>query len=216
MSTPSTAAPLPHLRIHRLRIGHPDQALIARDWSADIGPGVALVHGDTGSGKSTLIRVLAGDAPALGGTVALPHASLPSDRATWRRQVFHVDPGTEAFHEMSVQQCVAALTEGDAGFDAERWQALALAFGLEPHLEKKLLMLSTGSRRKVWLATALASGRALVLLDEPTAALDAGSVRALQAALAEAARDTRRLVLVASSDHWPDLPWQLNAPLPLG
>jgi ABC-type nitrate/sulfonate/bicarbonate transport system ATPase subunit len=41
---------------------------------------------------------------------------------------------------------------------------------------KQLFMLSTGSKRKVWLTAAFASGAALLLLDEPFAALDAPSI----------------------------------------
>jgi ABC-type nitrate/sulfonate/bicarbonate transport system ATPase subunit len=41
---------------------------------------------------------------------------------------------------------------------------------------KQLFMLSTGSKRKVWLTAAFASGAAVLLLDEPFAALDAPSI----------------------------------------
>ncbi len=189
-----------------------------RAWSADLGPGLTLLHGDTGSGKSTLLRALAGEpAPglALRGGLALPLAALPGDAAAWRRQVFYVDPGTQAFHAMGVRESVAQLRADDAGFDTARWEALAEAFGLAPHLDKGMHMLSTGSRRKVWLACALASGRPLTLLDEPGAALDAASVRALQAALAEVAQAGRRLVIVASGEAWPALPWRARFDLPM-
>jgi hypothetical protein len=43
-------------------------------------------------------------------------------------------------------------------------------------MDKKLFMLSTGSKRKVWLAAGFASGADLLLLDEPFAALDAPSI----------------------------------------
>ena len=57
-------------------------------------------------------------------------------------------------------------------------QHLIQAFELTPHLEKPLYMLSTGSKRKVWLAAAFASGAAVTLLDQPFAALDKASVGA--------------------------------------
>ncbi|RYF78599.1 MAG: ATP-binding cassette domain-containing protein [Comamonadaceae bacterium] len=209
-----SAAP-PTLRVRELQVAYDGEAPLVRQWCADIGPGLTLLHGDTGSGKSTVLRVLAGQQPATRGTLALPHAALPGPAADWRRQVFFVDPGTQDFHAMTVQECVAWLRADDADFDAARWQALADAFGLAPHLDKGMHMLSTGSRRKVWLACALASGRALTLLDEPTAALDVASIRALHAALDDVARESRRIVIVASGEPWAGLPWRASFTLPM-
>ena len=68
------------------------------------------------------------------------------------------------------------------------WSEVALTaqlegFALHEHLDKRLEMLSTGTRRKLRLAAALASGATLVLLDDPGAALDARSQRHLAEAL---------------------------------
>ncbi len=60
-------------------------------------------------------------------------------------------------------------------------------------------MLSAGSRRKVGLVAAAASGAALTLLDTPFAALDVASGRVLAELLAEAADDAGRAWVVA--DH---------------
>ena len=53
------------------------------------------------------------------------------------------------------------------------------AFRLDEHLDKRLFMLSTGTRRKLALVMAWASGADLVLLDQPFAALDGRSREAL-------------------------------------
>jgi energy-coupling factor transporter ATP-binding protein EcfA2 len=55
---------------------------------------------------------------------------------------------------------------------------------LAEHLAKPLYMLSTGSKRKVWLAAAFAAGATLTLLDDPFAALDKPSIRFVQQRLA--------------------------------
>ena len=103
--------------------------------------------------------------------------------------------------------------EGDAGFDEATWQRLADGFALAPHLEKSMFMLSTGSKRKVWLAAALASSRPLLLLDEPTGGLDAASIRCLWGVLPERART--RAVVVASGDRIDALPLAATLALPL-
>jgi ABC-type multidrug transport system ATPase subunit len=208
-------AATPILHIDHLRFAYPGDPPIAAGWSARIGAGVTLLHGDTGSGKSTLLRVLAGALPATGGRLTLAGEALPGAAEAYRRQVFFVDPSTDAFDAMGVQECAASLRWADVPFDAARWQALVDGFSLAPHLEKKMFMLSTGSKRKVWLAAALASSRPLTLLDEPTAGLDAGSMRCLWRTLAEVAQEGGRAVVVASGETLDDVPLAGTITLPL-
>jgi ABC-type Mn2+/Zn2+ transport system ATPase subunit len=75
--------------------------------------------------------------------------------------------------------------------------------GLAPHIDKPLYMHSTGSKRKVWLAAALASGATLTLLDEPFAALDKSSIRRILELLQEAAQHTHRAWVVADYEAPP-------------
>ena len=200
------------LEIRNLGFAYPGEPPLATDWTAAIGPGVTLLHGDTGSGKTTLLRVLAGTLAARG-RLALDGVRLDRDAEAYRRAVFFVDPSTDAFDPLTVSACTAALREGDAGFDAATWQRLADGFGLAPHLGKSMFMLSTGSKRKVWLAAALASSRPLLLLDEPTGGLDAASIRCLWGVLPERART--RAVVVASGDRIDALPLAATLALPL-
>lgn len=201
-SSPSLPLP-PILRIDALGFAYPGQPPIASNWTAAIGPGVTLLYGDTGSGKSALLQVMAG-------------ASLDTAPEAYRRQVFFVDPSTDRFDQATVHECTAALREGDAGFSDARWQALVEGFSLTPHLAKSMFMLSTGSKRKVWLAAALASSRPLVLLDEPAAALDAGSVRCLWRSLGELGQTgSHRAFLVASAERIDTVPLVATITLPL-
>lgn len=211
----SPASTPPILHIDHLRFAYPGDPPIAADWSACIGAGVTLLHGDTGSGKSTLLRVLAGTLPATDGRLTLAGAALPGAAEAYRRQVFFVDPSTDAFDAMGVQECAASLRRADVPFDTVRWQALVDGFSLAPHMEKKMFMLSTGSKRKVWLAAALASSRPLTLLDEPTGGLDAGSMRCLWRTLAEIAQEGDRAVIVASGERLDDVPMAATITLPL-
>jgi ABC-2 type transport system ATP-binding protein len=200
MSEP--AAPI--LVVLGLHFAYPTQPPLASGWSAAIGPGVTLLHGDTGSGKSTLLRCLAGELPAAG-RLTLAGVRLDADREAYRRRVFPhpllINPPTDVDDQATARACTVALSDGDVGFDAGEWQDLVDGFALTPHLDKPLYMLSTGSKRKVWLAAALASGRALVLLDEPAGALDAASVRCLRAALGRRTQRRDAAVVVASAER---------------
>ena len=194
-------APAEVLRLSDLSFAYAGQAPLASNWSAAIGAGVTLLHGDTGSGKSTWLRVFAGRLPATRGQLTLAGARLADDPEAYRRQVFFCESTTDAFDPVTARDATAALSADDARFSEARWRELVDGFALAPHLDKPIYMLSTGSRRKVWLAAALASGRPLILLDEPTGALDAASIRTLHGALDALARQARQAVVVASSER---------------
>ena len=176
------------LKIESLTVGYPDQRAIVDRWTATIGPGVTLLFGDTGSGKSSLLRALAGVDGASTGQLTLAGIALRADATGYRRHVYFPDP-SDSTHDQRIA--------GDIVGTAAREHASG--FALEPHLNKPLYMLSTGSRRKVWLAAALACDKALVLLDEPTGGLDAPSKVYLSGALAALTRQKERVVVVASS-----------------
>ena len=80
-------------------------------------------------------------------------------------------------------------------WDASLLEALAGGLGLDEHADKALFKLSTGSRRKVWLAAAFASGAALTLLDQPFAAVDKASMRVITEWLDGAAQAGRAVVV---------------------
>jgi ABC-type multidrug transport system ATPase subunit len=203
------------LQIRDLRFAYPQEAPVVSGWSASIGAGTTLLHGDTGSGKSTLLRVLAGSVAADEGRLTLYGVDLQDDPAAYRRNVFFCEPSTDAFDQVDAHACTAQLRGDDAHFDEALWQSLVEGFGLVPHLHKPMYMLSTGSKRKVWLAAALALQRPLTLLDEPAGALDGGSVRCLWQTLASLASRHDRAIVVASSDAALRVPLVATISLPL-
>ncbi|SFN05501.1 ATP-binding cassette domain-containing protein [Variovorax sp. OV329] len=210
---PSASASI--LVVDDLSFAYPGQPPIASRWSASIGAGVSLLYGDDGSGKSTILRMLAANQPAGGGRLTLAGARLDAEPDVYKRKVFFVDPETDAFDAVTAVECASTLKAGDARFSEASWQALVDGFALAPHLGKQMHMLSTGSRRKVWLAAALASGRPLTLLDEPTAALDSASIRFLWRALAEIAEERTRAIVIASAARIDSVPLSGSLELPL-
>ena len=186
-------------------------------------PGVTWLRGDTGSGKTSLLAVLAGTQP-LTGSLSLAGIHLATDAAAYRRLVFWRDPTDAAFDALTPPQVIAALQADYPLFDPAACQRLLQVFALAPHLAKPLYALSTGTRRKVWLAAALSAGAALTLLDEPTAGLDAPATAALMQALADVSRkpsrkpghQAGRAVLVASGTPLLGVPLAGLIDLPLG
>lgn len=159
---------------------------VLRQLDLVLRPGLTLVRGDEGTGKSTLLRLLAGQLAPTAGRLRGPGDAVQSDEVQ-----------AEADDEVPVQQWLALRRARHAGWQAATEQALLAGFALQEHLHKRLAMLSTGSRRKVGLVAAAASGAALTLLDTPFAALDAPSSRVLAGLLAEAAASRTRAWVVA-------------------
>ncbi|QHE85859.1 ABC transporter ATP-binding protein [Hydrogenophaga sp. BPS33] len=189
----------PVLHVKGLRFGWPDAPPLFDGLNLDLPPGVSLVQGDDGSGKSTLLRLIAGAQAADAGTLAIHGIALDRQHDAYRHQVFWIDPQTEAHDALAAKGYLDSLSHHYPSFDAEAMAELVEGFGLGPHLAKPMYMLSTGSRRKVWLTAAFAAGTPLTLIDQPFAALDAPSLRFLHGLLQEASEHPSRAWLLA--DH---------------
>jgi ABC-type multidrug transport system ATPase subunit len=196
------------LRADRLRFAWPGEPPLFDGLSLRLGPGVHLLSGEDGCGKSTLLSLLAGERTAQAGTLSIGGASLQQNAAAYRQSVFWVDPQSEAFEQVNAEAAWAALAAHHPHFNHPLLAELAQAFGLDEHAHKPLYMLSTGSKRKVWLCAAFAAGAALTLIDQPFAALDGPSIRLLRELLGEASEHPRRAWLLA--DH------EAPAGVPLG
>ncbi len=185
------------------------------DLSLKLPAGVGWVRGGDGRGKTSLLRLLAGVLAADAGALRLKGVLLHRHPAAYRQQVFWCDPHhCVDLDAISASAYFATLPAAYPNFNAQILTRCVQGLSLQTHTDKPLYMLSTGSKRKVWLAAAFASGAALTLLDDPFAALDQPSIRFVLQLLKNAAQGTDSAVLVAHYDVVADLP--LAALLDLG
>jgi len=187
------------LHVENLRFAWPGQPPLFDHLTLALGPGAHLLRGEDGCGKSTLLALLSGERAAQGGTLRVAGVSLRQDPAAYRQAVFWIAPDAVDFDAVSATQAWATLGARYPSFNTALLAELADAFGLTEHAHKPLYMLSTGSKRKVWLCAAFAAGAPLTLIDQPFAALDAPSIRLLRELLAEASEHPSRAWLLA--DH---------------
>lgn len=170
----------------RLGFAHPGAAPLLHALSFDIRPGLTLVCGGDGRGKTSLLRLIAGELQA---TAGLAHRHAETS--------YFERPEDPAYDALVARDWLAARRQRFAGWQVDVQTRLIEDFGLAPHIDKPLYMLSTGSRRKVGLLAAAASGAALTLIDMPFVALDAASSRVLTGLLAEAAAGRARAWVIA-------------------
>jgi ABC-type multidrug transport system ATPase subunit len=185
------------LRAAGLVYGFGKQAALFKDFSLSLPPGVTWLGGDESTGKTTLLRLLAGELAAHSGRLQVNGGSLAENPDAYRSQVFWVDPRTPLWDALTPQAYWEGVRRQYPTFDEELLADLVDGLALEPHLPKSLYMLSTGTKRKVFLAGAFASGAIVTLLDEPFAALDKASIVLLLELLKEAASHPHRSWVVA-------------------
>ncbi len=167
---------------------------------------LTVVAGPSGSGKSSLLRVLAGlDAPTRGSVrvddIAVRGASRRPMRAIRRRVGYVFQRGTENFVPYLTLGEHLRMQEREAVRDpVVPVEELVERLGIAHRVDARVDELSGGEQARGAVAQVLASGAAIVAADEPTAELDTASATALVATM-------RRLVdlgvtfVVASHDR---------------
>ncbi|HKU30452.1 thiol reductant ABC exporter subunit CydD [Arthrobacter sp. NyZ413] len=194
----------PGLVLDSLEASWPGSGPVFTGLSADAGPGRWLsVTGPSGSGKTTLLSVLLGFLPASSGAAYL------SGNAAWCPQEAHL------FDSTIRGNLLLARPAGRKPNEDDMWQALGsvglsglvngLPAGLDSRIGPSGSFLSGGERQRLAMARTLLSGATVLLLDEPTAHLDAEAASLLMAELRQGLRHvTVVLVTHNPADIGPD------------
>lgn len=188
------------IRVRRLRVQYAGASEAALAVAAlDVAPGerVALV-GPNGSGKTTLLSVLAGCVDYTGDVTVGGEAPKGRTLRNVRRRlgVLFENPDDQ-FLFPTVREDVGYALRGLPHEEMERRVDMLLAdLGL-PTANRPIASLSRGQRQRVALAGVLAAEPGLLLLDEPTAALDEAEKRRLVDVL----RASPATLLVATHDR---------------
>ena len=182
------------------------RTLLLRNISFKIEPGTALgVIGPSGTGKSSLARVLVGIWRPTAGAVRLDGAALDQFTDDERGKRIGYLPQDLALFDASVADNIARLAEhrdDPAVIEAARRAGahemiLRLPQGYDSLIGPGGARLSGGQRQRVALARALYGDPALVVLDEPNAHLDSQGEQALIAAIQDMRQRGRTVVIMA-------------------
>lgn len=180
-----------------------------QDVSLDVHAGeLALLMGPSGSGKTTLLSIMGGILRPTSGSVivagreiaGLRESELPGIRLAHIGFVFQ---GFNLFPALSALENVALALDVRGSLDRRAWNLSYEALqsvGLADKAHARPADLSGGQKQRVAIARALVSDPAIVLADEPTAALDSTSGQQVLELLRRLATDRQRAVLVVTHD----------------
>ncbi len=142
------------------------------------GRGITVLFGVSGSGKTSLLRCVAGLERTPGALVSIAGETWQDDAAsvylpTWQRPLGYVFQEASLFEHLNVRGNLQfGLKRIKGAADASALGAAIDLLGISALLERKTTQLSGGERQRVAIARALATQPRLLLLDEPLAALD--------------------------------------------
>ncbi|MCB9557614.1 MAG: ABC transporter ATP-binding protein [Deltaproteobacteria bacterium] len=191
------------LLVEQLRVDRGKRCVLEGiDLRIDRGEVVALV-GPNGSGKTTLLKAIAGLLPFAG---KLLLGGLPAEQLSHRERacrVSYVPQQSSLDAALSVREVVGqgrmvhrSFLAGERSADLEAIDWAMVSTDVATLAQRPFNALSYGERRRVLLARALACRAPLVLLDEPTAALDIGHVVELFALIERIVNEQQVAVLI--------------------
>jgi iron complex transport system ATP-binding protein len=163
---------------------------------------MTVLLGPNGAGKTTLLRVLAGViVPKLGEVYLGEHRLRQMGRSAVARQCAYLPQNTGASFDICVEDVVTLGRYPHVG----PWRALSRQdyaaihramerVGVTALRHRALPTLSGGERQRVFIARALAQEAPVLLLDEPSAALDIGRQIELMALLADLHAEGRTIL----------------------
>ncbi len=187
-----------------LRIGHLSKTIrnkkILTDLNFEIDHGqVAIFLGESGVGKSTLLRVLNNLDSYDTGTFCLDGENLDLAQANHRHLIGMVFQHFNLFEHLSVEDNIILTLTVSKKMDKKRAKDIAdhllHRYGLQDHSKASISHLSGGQKQRLAIARTLALDPKIVCLDEPTSALDPRLTSQVAKFIAELATENRIVIL---------------------
>ena len=193
------------LSVDALDFGYP-QCNVFQGFSLRCNAGLILLCGDESTGKTTLLRLLAGELAAQKGRVAVGGVDAVQEPERYSAQVLD-RPRSDALNTTTAQAWLDAPPPSIRAGMRTLWRCTLQALRWQSIWPNLFMRCPPALGAKVCMAAALASGAPLTLIDDPIAGLDKPSVTYLTQALNSCADEPERVVVVAHHAPLPGVRW---------
>lgn len=181
------------IEITNLKFGYKSRTMVFDSLSLAIPSGeIVGLLGRNGTGKSTLLNLLAGLLDATAGSIAIEGVDV-ARRGVALNSKLMIVPEEFKLPALTLDRFVRVTSPFYEAFDEERFADCCARF--EVRRSARLDRMSMGQRKKAYLSFALACNTPILLLDEPTNALDIPARQALRQMLAEQVNDERTIII---------------------
>ena len=165
--------------------------------------------GDTGSGKSSLLKTIYGDLPLQKGTGIVIEQNLADlnykNKYIFRRKMGMIFQNFNLINSWTVYQnldySLRALDWPDKEIRHNRIREIVFEVGIAKKLQNKIYELSGGEQQRVAISRALLNKPELLIADEPTGNLDINSTNDLMYLIKKIATESQTAVLFATHDY---------------
>jgi heme exporter protein A len=178
-----------------------NRKMIFQNVSFDLARGGSLaITGRNGSGKSTLVKIIAGVLSPTTGSVTIAQDRRALEEFQRKEHVGLVSPYLQLYDEFTALENVEILSRirGMTKPPSERAQALLAQFSLWERRNDYLRVFSSGMKQRLKYVFALVHKPTVLILDEPTANLDAEGVGAVHEIVR--AQTQEGILIVATND----------------
>ncbi|ENM5742997.1 heme ABC exporter ATP-binding protein CcmA [Vibrio metoecus] len=185
-----------------------DERILFESLSFEIHTGeLVQIEGRNGTGKTTLLRIIAGLGESDSGEILWDSNKIQSDRENYHQDLLFLGHQTGIKRELTAAENLRfyQAVHQQAVSEVEIFQALAKV-GLAGREDVPVGQLSAGQQRRVALARLWLSQKKLWILDEPLTAIDKQGVKVLEALFLNHAEQGGIVILTTHQDMFADNP----------
>lgn len=168
--------------INHIKVAFGEQVLFKSDYLKINSNEIYLLLGLNGTGKSTLLRIIAGLKKPSTGSIVLKGSLLYQPQ---KPMIFDLS---------ALDNAMIAMDNSDKGSATE----ILKAVGLNKRIDQKAKLLSSGEQQRLCLARSILTGGDILLLDEPFSAVDIKSIKTLEGLLKDYCASGNRTMILAT------------------
>lgn len=170
-----------------------------------LNPGITLLVGKNGAGKSTFLQLLATALRPQQGSILYGGKTIDEALPYIRKQIGFLPTGVELYEEMKTKQFLTYMGELKGITTRKAVETSLHAMHLQKLQKKKIKSLSQGMKQRIRIAQAMLNSPPILLLDEPLNYLDSHERKNVVSLLSRYAKN--KLVLVATHDlnEWEEI-----------